>query len=532
MSNAPKFRKKAVEFEQLKQFDRAVASYVRAIEENENAGEEVDVALFNKVGDLTLRGGRVIEAVTYYERAVEHYVTNNLFDNAIALCNKILRNAPGRSNVYFTLGRICGRKGLRSDATRNFLEYATRMQQEGRIDEGMRALAEVADLMPELTEVGRLVEEHAARAGIALRRRVTPNRNIAQAADAPKNMFGMSKDLVFLDIDYDAPNAAAVAKPVPSVVEAKTKTASLNIVPPPALDEGLSAQPLAFDEDAFAHIEASEIVSIDEVDEDALFADEAELNAIELEIRNSITPELVAKHSDETDSIFDGMFETPTLPAGLEGLAIFEPSAELPQGDSDASQAVVDGASILIPFVDPATPLPSLAGLEPNDINATPPQLIAVAAAEASTDFSDRGAPEAQARSNPTPVFVSAVSAPVETPAVAEIATDTDDDDNVFGAHANHDTIVVGSADIVNYAAEQELLAEVAIDALDGITSEAERKLVLASDDSTVLTHVRTTNDVPVIPDPESLAGLDVDTNVAQAEQGVDRVWRSRSRRI
>ena len=120
MSNASKYRKKAVEFEQLKQFDRAVASYVRAIEENENAGEEVDVALFNKVGDLTLRQGRVTEAVTYYERAVEHYVSNTLFDNAIALCNKILRNAPGRSNVYFTLGRICGRKGLRSDATRIF----------------------------------------------------------------------------------------------------------------------------------------------------------------------------------------------------------------------------------------------------------------------------------------------------------------------------------------------------------------------------------------------------------------------------
>ncbi|MGV3707528.1 MAG: tetratricopeptide repeat protein, partial [Gemmatimonas sp.] len=97
MSNASKYRKKAVEYEQLKQFDRAVASYVRAIEESETAGEDVDVALFNKVGDLTLRQGRVTEAVTYYERAVEHYVNNSLYDNAIALCNKILRNAPGRS---------------------------------------------------------------------------------------------------------------------------------------------------------------------------------------------------------------------------------------------------------------------------------------------------------------------------------------------------------------------------------------------------------------------------------------------------
>ena len=211
MSNAAKHRKKAAEFEQLKQIDRAISAYVRAIEESEAEGEEVDVALLNKVGDLALRQGRVPEAVTYYERAVEHYATSGLFNNAIALCNKILRNAPGRSNVYFTLGRICARKSLRGDATRNFLEYATRMQQEGRVDEGMRALAEVSELMPELVEVRRLVDEHAARVGIALRRR-TPIASTAQSAsDAGRFPNDKSTDLVFLDVGLDAAAAAAEA---------------------------------------------------------------------------------------------------------------------------------------------------------------------------------------------------------------------------------------------------------------------------------------------------------------------------------
>jgi len=205
MSNAAKHRKKAAEFEQLKQIDRAIASYVKAIEESEEAGEDIDVALLNKVGDLALRQGRVPDAITYYERAVEHYATSGLFNNAIALCNKILRNAPGRANVYFTLGRICARKGLRGDATRNFLEYATRMQQEGRVDEGMRALAEVADLMPELTEVRRMVEEHAQRAGITLPRRKTPARSVAVESEAPPGRELKSADLIFLDIDYGAP---------------------------------------------------------------------------------------------------------------------------------------------------------------------------------------------------------------------------------------------------------------------------------------------------------------------------------------
>ncbi len=201
MSNAAKHRKKAAEFEQLKQIDRAIAMYIKAIDEGEADGEEIDVALLNKVGDLTMRQGRVADAVTYYERAVEHYATAGLFNNAIALCNKILRSAPGRSNVYFTLGRICAKKGLRGDATRNFLEYATRMQQDGRIDEGMRALAEVADLMPELTEVRRLVDEHAARAGITIPRRQTPVVAAAAIPETPGFRRDKSSELVFLDID-------------------------------------------------------------------------------------------------------------------------------------------------------------------------------------------------------------------------------------------------------------------------------------------------------------------------------------------
>ncbi|WP_396205337.1 tetratricopeptide repeat protein [Gemmatimonas sp.] len=206
MSIAAKHRKKAAEFEQLNQVDRAIASYVKAIEESEAAGEDVEVALFNKVGDLALRQGRVPDAVTYYERAVEHYAAVGLFNNAIALCNKILRNAPGRANVYFTLGRIAARKGLRGDATRNFLEYATRMQQGGRVEEGLRALAEVADLMPELSAVRSMVDDLAARSGITLPRwrsamrsdRQIPPDSSAVLLDPP------SQDLVFLDVDYGA----------------------------------------------------------------------------------------------------------------------------------------------------------------------------------------------------------------------------------------------------------------------------------------------------------------------------------------
>ncbi len=203
MSNAARYRKKAVEFEQLKQIDRAMACYVKAIEEAEAAAEEIDVALYNKLGDLALRQGRVPDAVTYFECAVEHYANTGRFNNALALCNKILRHAPERVHVHFTLGRICARKGLRGDATRNFLAYASCMQQEGRMEDGIRALAEVVDIMPELNDLGAMVEALAARSGVNLPRRRIPPRT--DRAPTPVLREQTSPDLVFLEIDYGAP---------------------------------------------------------------------------------------------------------------------------------------------------------------------------------------------------------------------------------------------------------------------------------------------------------------------------------------
>jgi hypothetical protein len=52
----------------------------------------------------------------------------------------VLRQAPGRASIYYKLGRISATKGFKSDAKKNFLEYADRMQKAGQIDEAFRAL--------------------------------------------------------------------------------------------------------------------------------------------------------------------------------------------------------------------------------------------------------------------------------------------------------------------------------------------------------------------------------------------------------
>ena len=165
MANEDKLKRKAAEFEQKKQYDRALELYVQVLDKEERSADDRDVPLYNRVGDLHLRLGNVERAVSYYEKAVDLYADGGYLNNAIALCNKILRHAPGRNSIYYKLGKISAKKGFNSDAKQNFLEYADRMQKGGKMDEAFRALEEFADLCPGQDDIRLLLAEQLARAG-------------------------------------------------------------------------------------------------------------------------------------------------------------------------------------------------------------------------------------------------------------------------------------------------------------------------------------------------------------------------------
>src|SRR5689334_588207 len=163
MSNVAKLKKKAADFEQKKDFAKAIAVYVEILDDFDQNAAELDVSLFNRVGDLMVRQGNVADAVDYYERAVIRYVDGGFYNNAIALCNKILRHSPGRASVYYTLGKISAHKGFTTDAKQNFLEYADRMQKAGNLDEAFRALKEFADLCPGQDDIRLMLSEQLSK---------------------------------------------------------------------------------------------------------------------------------------------------------------------------------------------------------------------------------------------------------------------------------------------------------------------------------------------------------------------------------
>ena len=163
MSNVAKLKKKAAELELKKDFAKALAVYVELLDNFDQHAAELDVSLFNRVGDLMLRQGSVADAVDYYERAVVRYVDGGFYNNAIALCNKILRHSPGRASVYYILGKISAHKGFTTDAKQNFLEYADRMQKSGNMDEAFRAMKEFADLCPGQDDVRLMLSEQLSK---------------------------------------------------------------------------------------------------------------------------------------------------------------------------------------------------------------------------------------------------------------------------------------------------------------------------------------------------------------------------------
>jgi tetratricopeptide (TPR) repeat protein len=258
MVNVATLRKKAADFEQKKQLDKAIAAYREILDIFDAGGDDnIDVGLYNRVGDLLVRQGNTPDAVTLYERAVDLYAEGGFFNNAIALCNKILRTSPGRATVYYKLGKISAAKGFNGDAKSNFLEYADRMQKAGQMEEAFRALKEFADLCPDQDDIRLMLAEQLTKAdrktealeqlqllyarydgaGRAAEAQATFDRMKAidpnaQAKSAESGKRVKSDDLVFIDLDAPTPRASRLTRGISTKIEiAPTPSQPVEIVP-------------------------------------------------------------------------------------------------------------------------------------------------------------------------------------------------------------------------------------------------------------------------------------------------------------
>jgi len=254
----------------------AIEAWLEVLKGQEQDGDpNPDLSVFNRIGDLYLKVKDPALAADYYDRAVDKYAELGFHNNAIAMCNKVLRNAPGRQTTYLKLAKLYASKGFMGEAKQNFAEYADRMHKAGKIQQAFAALKELADLSPEGAHLRETLEEHLRMYGAPERRSVAgapaPARSAkppaSGAPDLSKSGKRKTSSLVFLDVDSpptakDRPGVGAgrgapVSKPVPPPPKAAPLPSPPPLEPAP-ISESL-VEPVTAEPDASLEIESTSL---------------------------------------------------------------------------------------------------------------------------------------------------------------------------------------------------------------------------------------------------------------------------------
>src|SRR5437763_15685509 len=153
MSKLEKLKEKARSLEG-KDPKGASETWLEILKGQEKDGDpNPDLAIFNRIGDLYLKIREPAQAADYYDQAVDKYAELGIHNNAIAMCNKVLRNAPARQTTYLKLAKLYAAKGFIAEAKQNFVEYAERMQKVGKIEHAFAALKEFTDISSEISSM-------------------------------------------------------------------------------------------------------------------------------------------------------------------------------------------------------------------------------------------------------------------------------------------------------------------------------------------------------------------------------------------
>jgi tetratricopeptide (TPR) repeat protein len=208
MSKTEKLKDRAKALE-AKDPKGAIEAWHEALKAQDEEGDpNPDLSIYNRIGDLYLKVKDPAQAADYYDKAVDKYAELGFHNNAIAMCNKVLRNAPARQGTYLKLAKLYAAKGFMAEAKQNFLEYAERMQRAGKIQHAFAALKEFTDISPESDSLREMLAEHLKMYGEDTGRRSSAGMPRASGSTLPPIKPGGPKrktsSLVFLDLDAPA----------------------------------------------------------------------------------------------------------------------------------------------------------------------------------------------------------------------------------------------------------------------------------------------------------------------------------------
>src|SRR5213594_3559673 len=183
MSKLEQLKEKAKGLE-AKDPKRAVEVWLDALNNQDETNP--DLSVYNRIGDLYIKLRDPGSAADYYDQAVDKYAELGFHNNAIAMCNKVLRNAPARQSTYLKLAKLYAAKGFMSEGKQNFVEYAERMQKVGKIEHAFAALKEFTDISRESASLREILAEHLKMYGSDPGKRLSTAAAKASPPAAPK----------------------------------------------------------------------------------------------------------------------------------------------------------------------------------------------------------------------------------------------------------------------------------------------------------------------------------------------------------
>jgi len=121
VSKAANIRKKALDLVRQQDWANAIKEYRRLVEIDQN-----NPNVHNELADLYLRTNQKNEAFDAFMRAIDEYTRVGLYNNAVAVCKKVLRILPNRSEVLSKLGLIRMKQGLAKEAESYYISFLER----------------------------------------------------------------------------------------------------------------------------------------------------------------------------------------------------------------------------------------------------------------------------------------------------------------------------------------------------------------------------------------------------------------------
>jgi tetratricopeptide (TPR) repeat protein len=208
MKAIAKLKDDARRYEQDDEWEKAIQCYLQVLRVADEGDGEVELPLYNRIGDLYVRLDRAHEAVSYYEQAADRYADAGLFNNAIALCNKALRYRPENVDLYRKLGRFSASQGFLSDARRYFIDYAEWKFRAGKDEDAFGGLEELARTSDD-AELWELLGRRLLEAGHTRRAVTELQRALALRIRAGENELA---EALRIDIQALDPGSAPSAE--------------------------------------------------------------------------------------------------------------------------------------------------------------------------------------------------------------------------------------------------------------------------------------------------------------------------------